>query len=285
MMSFASRSAFTAKAEGSRVAFAAGCLLLLLGLSQVSCSELSDESPYPGTCRALEPVLWSPAGNSTGAATDTSIRIVFDDYPDPDTLGSETLLLTSGFFWVPGAYRVDLLDRAVTMHPWRPLSVLLGYTIHLSSGLQSLAGCPTESTTRTFRTGTGSTGVVEPPLVPFSEVQAVFDTRCADAGCHLDPVNVAGGCLPEPAAGLSLCAGQAWDALVDVRSRQASGMRLVAAGDSARSYLLHKLVPGSAEVPPPSTVVGHRSPRGVPLTDVQLRAIAGWIDGGAMAMR
>ena len=71
-------------------------------------------TPYPGTCRALEPVLWTPAGNSSGAPTDTSIRIVFDDYPDPDTFGSETLLLTTGFFWVPGAYRVDLIDRAVT---------------------------------------------------------------------------------------------------------------------------------------------------------------------------
>ena len=57
-------------------------------------------------------------------------------------------------------------------------------------------------------------------------------------------------------------------------------MRLVVAGDSARSYLLHKLLPGSAEVPPPPTVVGHRSPRGMPLTDAQLRAIASWIDGG-----
>jgi hypothetical protein len=258
----------------------AALLALALGLLQTSCSDLSDVTPYSGTCRALQPILWMPAGNSIGVPTDTSIRIVFDDYPDPDTFGSETLLLTTGYFWVPGTYRVDLIDKAVTIRPWRWLSSLLGYTIHLSSGLQSLAGCPTAAVRRTFRTGQGPAGLVEPPVASLAEVQAVFETRCSD-GCHLAPAEQGSGCLPEPAAGLSLCADQAWAALVDVPSRQAGGMRLVAAGDSARSYLLHKLLPGSAEAPPPSTVVGHRSPGGMPLTEAQLRAVASWIDGGA----
>ena len=84
------------------------------------------------------------------------------------------------------------------------------------------------------------------------------------------------------AAGLSLCAADAWNALVGVPSRQVDELRLVEAGDSARSYLLRKLLPASAGGGPITGVSGQREPPGEPLPEDQLRLIAAWIDGGAL---
>jgi hypothetical protein len=49
----------------------------------------------------------------------------------------------------------------------------------------------------------------------------------------------------------------------------------VAARDSARSYLLRKLLGA-----PPLT--GHTGPPGDTLTDAELRVVQSWIDNGAM---
>ena len=88
-------------------------------------------------------------------------------------------------------------------------------------------------------------------------------------GCHLDDDDGAdGGCAgAAPAAGLSLCAAEAWAALVDVPSRQTDALRLVEPGDSARSYLLRKLLPATADGGPIAGVVGQREPPGAPLPE------------------
>jgi hypothetical protein len=82
--------------------------------------------------------------------------------------------------------------------------------------------------------------------------------------------------------GLSLCAGQSWAALVGVSSRQEARLLLVDPGDSARSYLLRKLIPATAGGGPPPPTLGHRDPPGAPLDDGELAAIAAWIDAGAL---
>ena len=53
-------------------------------------------------------------------------------------------------------------------------------------------------------------------------------------------------------------------------------------GDSARSYLLRKLLPAAPAGGPISGVYGQREPPGDPLPEDQLRLIADWIDGGAL---
>jgi len=52
-------------------------------------------------------------------------------------------------------------------------------------------------------------------------------------------------------------------------------------GDSARSYLLRKLLPATPEGGRLPGVAGHRDPPGEPLSEPELRLIAAWIDGGA----
>jgi hypothetical protein len=194
------------------------------------------------------------------------------------------MVLTTGFYWVPAGHHVNLMDKTVTMRPWRPLSSNLGYTLHLQPTLHSLQGCPTAGTVRTFRTGAGPAGSVPAPPAPtFAEVQPIFDGRCGGR-CHLDESAGApdGGCLATPAAGLSLCAGDAFTALVDVRSRAQSELPLVDPGNAARSVLLRKLIPANPDGAPLPSLLGHRDPPGMPLTRAEIDTIAAWIDGGAM---
>jgi hypothetical protein len=212
--------------------------------------------------------------------TDIPISVTFNDYPDPDGVRSGALLLTTGFFWVPGTYGVDLIERKVTFRPWRPLVGNLGYTIHLRPSIGSLAGCPGTVAEREFRTGDGPTGNPEPPTATLPAVQEIFDRRCAGGGCHLDDATP-GGCLAAPVAGLSLCAADAWAALVQVPSRQTGALPLVEAGDSSRSYLLRKLLPATADGGPVAGVFGQREPPGPPLSPDELRTVAAWIDSGA----
>jgi hypothetical protein len=242
------------------------------------CSYPSSASPHPGECATLEPVVWNPAGFSTGAPTDVVIRVQFDDYPDPETVRSDSLLLTTGFFWVPASYGVDLPAKTATLRPWSPLSPDLGYTIHLMPRLASLSGCPAPYTTREFRTGSGPASTPAPAVPPFSDVQAIFDGRCGGSGCHLD----SGACSPQPASALSLCDAEAWDALVGVASRQDGTLLRVRPGASASSYLLRKLLPATTGDGPPPPTLGHRDPPDAPLDDAEIATIAAWIDGGAL---
>jgi hypothetical protein len=246
------------------------------------CSRPTDTSPYPGACSTLTPTVWVPASNSTGVPTDTTVRVTFDDYPDPDSVGSNTLLLTTGFFWVPGIYGVDLLNKTAILRPWRALSPNLSYTLHLAPALHSLSGCPAPDTTREFRTGDGPSGASPPAVPAFADIQKIFDTRCGSGGCHLDASAAGDGCLATPAAGLSLCASQSWEALVGVTSQQESDLLRVTPGDSGRSYLLRKLIPAPPDDGPMPTVLGQREPPGAPLDPDLIEAVAAWIDGGAM---
>ena len=223
-----------------------------------------------------------PRPNSVAVPTDVTFRLTFDDYPDPDTVRSDSILLTSGFFWVPGSYGTDMIDKTAVMRPIRPLSPGLGYSLHLRPALSSLAGCPGSSEEIEFITGDGPSGDTPQPPATFDSVQRIFGAHCAGAGCHLAAGDPGDGCLPAPAAGLSLCAPEAWDQLVAVPSRQDNQLQRVEAGNSARSYLLRKLLPASPSGGPIAGVYGQREPPGEPLPEDQLRAIATWIDSGAL---
>ena len=214
--------------------------------------------------------------------TDVTFRVTFDDYPDPDTVRSDSMLLTTGFFWVPGSYGVDLIGKAAVDAPDPALSrrarVLAAPAARRS---RRWPAARRRARTIEFITGDGPAGDAPPPPAPFESVQAIFDASCAGSGCHLRPDD-GGGCLAAPAAGLSLCAAEAWDPLVDVPSRAGRLLQPGRAGDSARSYLLRKLLPATAAGGPIPGVSASASRPGEPLPEDQLRAIAAWIDGGAL---
>jgi hypothetical protein len=233
--------------------------------STFACSYPTDDTPYPGQCARMLPVASVPVPNATGVPTDVVFRITFNDYPDPDTVRSDSILLTTGFFWVPGTYGVDLIGKAAVVRPIRDLSPDLGYSLHLRPALASLAGCPGPTEEIEFLTGAGPSGDPPPETPPFAAVQAIFDARCG-GGCHLAQDDGGGGCLAPSAAaaGLSLCAADAWDALVSAPSRQTDELRLVQSGESARSYLLRKLLPATADGGRLPRVFGQREPPGPP---------------------
>jgi hypothetical protein len=221
---------------------------------------------------------WSPAEGAVDVPVDAPIKVTFSDYPDPDTIGEPSMLLTTGVFRLPEIYRVDLADKSVTMSPNGPLDTDLGYTVTVMQNVASLAGCsgPTEGIE--FTTGEHASNLLPPPAPLLASVQAIFDASCASS-CHIDP---SGSCLAAPFGGLSLCAAEARDALVEVPSREVSSLALVAPLDSARSYLLRKLLPATTGGGPIPGTLGQREPPGPPLSADQLLTIAAWIDGGAL---
>jgi hypothetical protein len=250
--------------------------------SSAACSYPTATQPYPGACGPFFVTTWVPESNAVGVPTDVTIRLALNDYPDPATLGGPTLGLTTGVFFYVGTYGVDLLDRAVYFRPDINLLPDLGYTVTLQAGLRSLHGCPTELAYRNFRTGDGPANPPPPPPPPaFTDVLAIFAQHCSGGACHRQAPADGGGCLTAPAAGLSLCDSDARAALVAVPSREVSSLELVHPRDSARSYLMRKLVPAPPDGGPMPTVIGQREPPGPPLGDADLRTIAAWIDFGA----
>lgn len=248
----------------------------------LGCSYPTGQSPYPGQCLTLQPLALVPFPNAVGVPTNVEFRITFDDYPDPDTVRSNSILLTTGYFWVPGNYGVDLIGKAAVMRPIRDLSRQLGYGLHLRPALSSLAGCPGTSEDIQFITGDGPATPPAPLTASFeADVQPIFDARCG-GGCHLAADDAGGGCAAAPAGGLSLCAADSWASLAARPSKQTDSLRLVEPGDSARSYLLRKLLPATRSGGPIAGVYGQREPPGDPLPEDQLRLIAAWIDGGAL---
>lgn len=104
------------------------------------------------------------------------------------------------------------------------------------------------------------------PAVSFSaDLQPIFTTNCALAGCHI-------GSGP---AGLNLEAGNAYGELVNVPSTQQSQFMRVMPDDPDNSYLIRKIEGGPG-------ISGGRMPLGrTALTQAQIDLFRSWIAAGA----
>ncbi|HMB93151.1 MAG TPA: hypothetical protein VKP65_20030 [Rhodothermales bacterium] len=104
----------------------------------------------------------------------------------------------------------------------------------------------------------------EPTLTSIQET--IFDTNCALSGCH------AGANAQQ---GMDLSAGQSFDSIVGVASRERPGLLRVNPGSPDDSYLVHK-IQGNSDI------VGQRMPLGgSPLSSDQINLIRTWITNGA----
>ncbi len=244
------------------------------------CSYPSSQQPLPGTCAPLTVMSSTPPDGAGDIPTDGSISLNLSDYPDPDSVRLDTVLLSSGLYTRLGGFFVDFITRSIRFTPRNPLQANLTYAVTVMPTVRSLTGCLAESDQRTFATGAGPTNPpLPPPDVPASSaILPIFAARCG-GNCHRpDPDD--GSCLDTPAQGLSLCDRDAWAALVYADATEVAGMKLVQPGDASRSYLIRKIVPGPSGGPVPTTP-GHRDPPDAPLADSDLRAISDWINGGA----
>jgi hypothetical protein len=110
---------------------------------------------------------------------------------------------------------------------------------------------------------------VGPVMTLSKDVQPIFTTSCALAGCHR-------GSSPEE--GLSLAAGETFASVVGVPSSQASDLNLVEPGDPQMSYLFHKISGTQRSVGGEGT----RMPRNrAALKAADIEKIRLWIEQGA----
>ena len=246
------------------------------------CSYPSAEQPLPGTCAPLTVLSSMPDDDAGGVPTDAPISLSASDFPDPDSVRLDTVVLSSGVYTRLGGFFVDFITQSIRFTPRNQLQPNLTYVVTLMSGVRTLTGCSAKLDQRSFRTGDGPS---DPPLAPpdvptFADIQPIFAAHCGGGNCHRpDPDD--GSCLDAPAQGLSLCDRDAFAALVYADATELAGMKRVQPGDASRSYLIRKIVPGPNGGPLPTTP-GHRDPPDAPLAETDLRAISDWINGGAL---
>jgi len=249
--------------------------------ASAGCSYPSAQQPLPGACAPLTVVSSTPPDGYSGQPTDGSIRLDMSDFPDPDSVRLDTVLLSSGLYTRLGGFFVDFITQSIQFAPRNELQSNLTYLVTVMPTVRSLTGCSAKSDQRSFATGAGPADPPAPPAqVPaWSAILPILANRCAGASCHRpDPDD--GSCLDAPAQGLSLCDRDAYAELVYADATELQGMKRVLPGDASRSYLIRKIVPGPNGGPVPTTP-GHRDPPDAPLADTELRAISDWINGGA----
>jgi len=262
----------------------------LVTLTPSACSVQREELPREGECLPFSLAALTPPDGAMDVPPDAEMVYSFTDFPEPDTANSQNFGIFSGAYYYTAHETVDLIGRRIIFKPTSSLPRGLGFTLGMSTRVTSLRGCPiakppagpdgkaADSYYFSFRTVEPNVDVPATPRPPdpatFGQVLDVLAARCA--GCHLpepDP-GQPGTCSTAPAGGVSLCASEAYASIVGVTSRQVSRLAIVAPRDSARSYLLRKLLGA-----PPTT--GHRAPPGQEISDEELTVIQTWIEAGA----
>jgi len=117
----------------------------------------------------------------------------------------------------------------------------------------------------------------KPPATPTvcfsSNIQPIFNKSCALSSCHV------------PAAQFpDLSAGDAYHAIVGVKSRQQANLQLINPGNPANSYIVRKIIPPPS--PGPDAISGVQMPQGCPaapangaqcLTADETSALSQWV--------
>jgi hypothetical protein len=288
-------------------------LCAVWGLAVAACSVSTGDLPRAGTCDPFEIVGSYPTDGSVGIATDVVGTFRFNDFPDPETVGPGNMSLWTGVYYHTGTFSISLVDRAVRFRPTSPLASAQLYTLQLLPTVKSLRGCQLGPPPKppgpwampaylvSFHTavptsidGTEAPARPLPRPVSFADVIGLFARDCSGSGCHVQAGDAAttgsaGGAGPDlssgidcpaiPASGLSLCSRDALDQLLGKGAVEVPRLIRVAPHDSARSYLLRKLL----GAPP---VIGHQGTPvfgqpGISLEDLHL--LEAWIDSGAPA--
>jgi hypothetical protein len=130
---------------------------------------------------------------------------------------------------------------------------------------------------RAFASATGCDDLDAQPVqytISYSAIQTVFNTNCV--ACHAsyvdcDPANGPGN----PPAGLDLCPGVSWSAIVNHASSQNAAYTRVLPNQPQTSLLFHKVNCAAPDV-------GSRMPYGGPyLSAYEQALLRDWIAGGA----
>jgi hypothetical protein len=252
---------------------AATFLASILGLGPLAgCAEVGETVPFIGPTPGIFQVVRTPMpAPGDGMPLDSPIDVLFNQAPFPDSFAGR-FAVSSGPVGVTGSIGFDLIEKRARFTPARPLQPDLRYRVLVRAGAEGFdrARLPADATL-VFSTGRATGG--GPPSRPrpglASEIlPATFAPRCAGAGpCH-GAASAAAGLDLSSASGVLASA-------VSRPSVEAPEVLRIAPGDHARSLLVWKMLglPRTASA---------NAPHGdAPLAE--LRAIADWIDGGALA--
>ncbi|MCK6588826.1 MAG: hypothetical protein HUU21_34500 [Polyangiaceae bacterium] len=152
----------------------------------------------------------------------------------------------------------------------------------------SVAGCSDDTTAGSACYDYASFNGMSPAVSFKTDVLPVFQTSCGlSASCHGTPMNSLPG---QPYFGPPNSAGPASasdiDAIraeiIDVNATKESGMKIVAPGDPANSFVMHKIDNTlGCDALSCGGNCGQSMPPGAPLTETQRDAIRRWIAQGA----
>jgi len=273
----------------------------LFVLAASACSSPTDELPRPGTCDPFEVIGSSPADGSQAVSTDVVGAFRFNDFPDPGTVGPNNMTLWTGVYYHTGQFAISLVDRTASFRPASPLVPDRAYTLLLQPTVRSIRGCalqphpatadgrPDPAYAVSFKTAAANAETMPPrPIaqpVSFADITSLFVRQCSGAGCHLQAPTGAvsepgADCSEIPASGLSLCARDAHAHLVGIGAQEVPRLVRVAPHDSARSYLLRKLVGAPPVMGHEGTPIANQA--GISTPDLHL--LEAWIDSGAPAI-
>ncbi len=198
----------------------------------------------------------------------SAIRLVFSDYPDPDSFPPQVTLSAPNS--IAAKVTVDLIGKSVLLVPVQALAPQTSYTMTIGSTAASLALVQLGKTvTLGFSTGTAPGGGPNPPPDCQLATRGGLLANCNGAGCHA-PSDFGG-----PAAQLDLTLAAAASALVGVPAQERPGLKRVLPHDPSRSYLLRKLL-GTPDIQ------GGKMPLGTTLTDEEIQWFSDWIATGAL---
>jgi len=126
-----------------------------------------------------------------------------------------------------------------------------------------LSGCAGSGSEKDDQGGGGGCTPPDVPTISYANnIQPIYDTSCALAGCHLGAA---------PAFGLDLAAGASYAATVNVESLQRPKLFLVEPGNADQSYLVRKIEGGP-------DIAGEQMPADMPpLPGDEMDAIRQWI--------
>ncbi len=274
----------------------AGCLLGCTDPTSVRAFPIDLESTVPLSAS----VTTEPTSPSGDAFRDATIRVQFDDYPDPDTVVYGGFVLESGANSFDMAIKEDLVGRSVLLKPRTLLQADTDYVLLVAHTVRALSGRAIKHD-QVFNLHTGSdlAGAAAAPakLTWLADIAPVLQ-GCSPF-CH-SPVDQSGN-LRAPYRGLDFTADPTDPTygVIGVPSIGSSEIGIpherVAPNDSARSILLRKMLGGDhhdASFDPPypeMQIDGRRMPLDLvlmqpaldPLGESFIAEVQSWIDQGA----